>query len=244
MPIYTHLDLVITLRCNGACRNCIRLCNSTPVTGLDYSSLDMTESDVRFVIADVQRLAREIGAKPVVDEFCITGGEPTLHPELEAFWALCERELLRTGYVDHMVCNVNRSRPVPSAIEPHAVNFGTLAEKPSMHIALLLDGECNPPMTRERCSHFRKDFIIVDKHGYMRCCASEGYTRLFCDSALVLPRLPSSLNMWPNMDHICKHCAFGASPTVFERDAGAPLSAVFEREAERNRAGRKLRRAQ
>ena len=244
MPVYTHLDIVITLRCNGACRNCIRLCASALSTGLDYSDLDMTTSDVEYVITDIQRLSCETGVKPVINELCLSGGEPTLHPQLSELWALCTRELLTAGYVDHMVCNVNRTRPVPPEIEPHAVHwFAVGAEKANAHIAVLLDGESyNEPMTRERCQHFRKNRIIVDKHGFMRCCASEGYTRLFCDNTLVLAHLPASIDAWPNQDHICKHCAFGAWVPIYERRVGAPVSPVFAHEAELNRAGRKLTR--
>lgn len=239
-PIYESLEIVITLRCNAHCWHCIRLCNRLDL-GLDYSDLDMTVEQVEHVLTDIAQLSERVG-RPVFDVVCITGGEPTLHPQLVEIWRLCSRSLLGR-WANSLVCNVNRTRPVPLEIEPHVVHWwGVGEEKRLNHVASLVDpAEHGEAITRATCTHYRRDRIVVTSQGYTRCCASEGYVRLFCDQDLVLPSLPASIDHWPNQDRICMHCAFAAPTQIMERDVGGPVSRVFFEQAELNRAGRRIR---
>lgn len=227
-PIYESLEIVITLRCNARCRNCIRLCNSEDL-GLDYSGLDMTIENVTQALTEVAQLFETHG-RPVFDVVCITGGEPTLHPQLGEIWELCRQSLLGGwGMANTLVCNVNRTRPVPPEIEPQVVHWWSVGrEKADNHIAMLVDpAERGEVITRASCRHYRRNRIVVTKQGWIRCCASEGYTRLAGAKGLILDHLPASIEDWPNMDRICAHCAFAAPTQVFERDVGRPVSDVF-----------------
>ena len=246
-PIFTSLEVVITLRCNSPCRNCIRLSNSTLTTGLDYSGLDMTLDDVRQVIDDIAEVHAATGQQ-VFGTVCITGGEPTLHPQLLDIWRLC-RSLLPPYMVGELVCNVNRTRPVPAEIEPHVVHWWSLAEKAQLHQCALVSPTDPPPgfphqgsRTWATCQHYRRDRLIVTVHGYQLCCAAEGYTRLLHVPELLVGKLPASLDGMPRPDPVCQHCAFGAPIAILERDHGRPVSRVFDENAHLNRKGRELPR--
>ena len=56
-----NIDLCVTLRCTAACPNCVRFCNMSAVTGLDYSDSDMTMGQIAEFIRQVQsyRCAQE-----------------------------------------------------------------------------------------------------------------------------------------------------------------------------------------
>lgn len=239
-PIFESLEVVITLRCNAACRNCIRLCNSRTTTGLDYADLDMTLADVDAICEDVRAVGEATG-RLVVGTLCITGGEPTLHPELLAIWAKC---LSVRQHVGELVLNTNRTRPVPAEIEPHVVHWWNLAEKSRLHQCALVSPTDPPPgfphqggRTWDTCRHYRRDRLVVTVHGYQLCCAAEGYTRLLNLPDLLVSKLPASLDGMPRPDPVCRHCAFGAPVALLERDWGRPVSPVFDAAARLNRKG-------
>jgi organic radical activating enzyme len=235
--IYESIEVVITLRCNARCANCIRLCNAADM-GLDYTHLDMTAGDISLVIGEVEKLAASTTERPVVHTLCVTGGEPTLHPKLEVFWEWLRRTLHEPGLVGEMMLNTNGTRPVPAAIAPHAVTWWLPgAEKAANHTAMFVDpAERGEVVTRATCEHYRKNRIVVTSQGWTRCCASEGYTRLAGATDLILPTLPMP-DGWPDMDHICAHCAFGAREQLFEHAVGRPVSKVYQAWAAARKAG-------
>lgn len=245
--VYESLEVVITLRCNGRCRNCIRLCNR-PDFGLDYSDMDMAWSDVSTVIEDLRRVS-EVTGRPAVETLCFTGGEPLLHELLPSFVRAAVDALEEPGIVEGVVVNSNRTLPIPAEIEKRVVHWWSLREKAQMHQCALVSPS-DPPdgfprqggRTWEGCQHFRRNRIVVTRHGYQLCCAAEGYTRLMGLGELYVPRLPETLAGFPRPDAVCDHCAFGAPVAFPEAAYGCPVSPVFLREAEKNRAGRRIGR--
>lgn len=236
LSIYESLEIVITLRCNARCLNCIRLCNSEDWTGLDYSGLDMTVEEVESVLDEVRCLHDLSGYAPF-GAICLTGGEPLLHPQAELFAGMVAAHVAN-GAADSWLINTNGTLPVPSWAAGHALHWWDVgAEKAANHVAMLCDpAERGEVMTRATCQHYRKNRIVVTKQGWTRCCASEGYVRLAGASDLILDHLPASIDEWPNMDRICAHCAFASPTAPMERDVGRVVSPVFRRQIEERRA--------
>jgi hypothetical protein len=239
-PVYESLEIVVTLRCNARCRNCIRLCNRQDL-GLDYSGLDITEEQFALVLQQVQELPRAIGQR-AFGVLCLTGGEPLLHPRLHRM--LDAAISLEHSCVDQVVVNSNRTLPIPLGMEPRVVHWWAVgAEKAAHHVAMLSDpAERGERVTRASCTHYRKNRIVVTSQGWTRCCAAEGYVRLLCREDLILDHLPATTKDWPDMDAVCAHCAFAAPTQIYERDCGAPVSAVFAAAAAQNLAGRAVRK--
>lgn len=248
-PPYEYLELLVTLRCNLRCRNCIRLCNSEDVTGMDYAGLDMTMDQVRKVIEDVKNAERGTRsaeqpatcnlqpATPVVGCLVITGGEPTLHPQIVEIVALCERELVATGLAGRLVVNSNQLRPPPAAIARFVETYTRPEEKATAHCAVLKAPE--RPAKFAGCGHYRKWRVEASVHGYSLCCAAGGYMRLFGLRHLfqdTLPARPQDFGTIARMDEVCRHCAFGDRP-VPESEAGRPVDEVYRRAAEVTKAG-------
>ena len=240
--MYEQLEVLVTLRCNASCRNCLRLCNMDDWTGLGHLGPDMTDEEFSLVVSDVLKLHQATG-EPALRSMSLTGGEPFLHPLIEKWAHIVVKRLLVPGVISHFHINTNLSCPIPPSLAPYSKNFLTLGEqKANGHVAMFDDpAERGEALTRDECSHYRKDRLVASRYGYTRCCAGEGYVRLFAAEHLMLPFLPLRMEDWPEMDEICHHCAF-ASPTArYERDVGRPISGVYEQQASLNRAGRVIR---
>lgn len=243
VPIFESLEIVITLRCNAACRNCIRLCNSTLTTGLDYSDMDMNLADVARIRDDIVGIESRTG-RQAFGIVCLTGGEPFMHPDLAKMVELL-RPLSRCW--GDLVINSNRTLPIPDELEPYVVHWWGVDEKPRQHQCMLVSPS-DPPLgyprqggrTWEQCQHYRKHRLVATLHGYQLCCAAEGYTRLLHLPELLVGRLPDSEGGMPRPDQVCQHCAFGAPVALLERDYGRPVSPVFDAAALLNRHGRTL----
>ena len=240
--VYRWLEVIITLRCNAMCMNCLRLCNAK-WSGMDYKGLDMSEGQFDRVLDDVLQLAHSAG-QPAFDVFSLTGGEPLLHPLCERFlWrAIHTLEAVAEPAVGQIVINTNNLIPAPPWAQPCVVHWGDVGyEKAMIHDAAFVDPtESGEVITRDSCTHFRKHPIVVTSQGYSRCCAADGYTRLFAADDLILDHLPERDEDWPNMDRICAHCAFGASTRHKEYDVGMPISPIYREQARLNLEGRKV----
>ena len=238
--VYNAGNLVITLRCNGACRNCIRLCCSSEWSGFDDSGTDMTEAQWMRAIDDIERVADKTG-RPTFEVLAISGGEMTMHPEWQRF-AEIAIERLEAKAVNRVCLNTNRTGHIPEHLQSRVVSWWDIGdEKAQNHTAMFIDpaerGYC---ITRGTCLHHRKRFSACNCYGWMQCCGAEGYIRLFGAEDLILDHLPTSHADWPDMDRICAHCAFAARHEVFERDVGRPISRVYQEQAALNKAGRRI----
>lgn len=249
MPLYESLEIVITLRCVGHCKNCIRMCNTTEWSGLDYSDMDMSLGHVRRVIQDIRDVfSLSCFTEPVFGIVCVTGGEPLLHPNVVEITNLVHDQVTRSGMSVLTMLNTSGSMPIPVSLSEFAVTFSRMPDKTGIHQAMFIDpaepgiegiGAQAPP-TYATCQHYRKHRVIVTRNGYNMCCASEGYTRLFGAEQLCLRKLPASPEQFPCIDAICAHCAYGAEQAFYERDVGCPISPVYRLQAQLNKAGRRL----
>jgi len=234
---YDYLDLQVTLRCNAACRNCIKFCNLEPITGLDYSDSDLTLGQVCDFISDVQ-------ASPAsINHLVVTGGEPLLHPDVEQIVRLLDTELVGTK-VQRLLVNTNLTLPVSAEIRPHIVNYSKPSEAPHVHDAVFLHpADFGYSPTFATCRHYRKWRIVCNYLGYSLCCAADGYFRLFGWAHLLIDRFPESYEVFPldRMDHVCQHCPFGGTPAK-QRDVGCPVSPIYAAQGRANRAGRAITR--
>lgn len=239
---YSVLDILVTLRCNGGCRNCNKLCGMENITGLNYSNTDMTLPMLHHIIEDVKALR---GPQPVIDRLYLTGGEPLLHPRIEEMAALVAQEL--GSYITSWHINTNASLPVPPSLKDHIITFSSLADKPSIHKAILLHpSQMTPPELPafNTCGHRAKQGVVVSVFGYSLCCVADGYIKLFGLNNLILPHLPQHYADFPlhEMDAVCQHCVFGCRHQPFESDVGCPVSNIYAEQAKLNRAGRQPER--
>jgi hypothetical protein len=233
-----NLDILITLRCNVTCKNCIELCNRSHDTGLDYSDSDMTLGQIDNFSAQLKAYGHEL----VFDNVYVSGGEPLLHPQFEQIFRRMI-PLRDAGYFHHLFINSNLMLHAPEALNEYVVNFSKVDEKPFIHNAVLIhpkDFGANP-RPRARCQHYRKDTWVLTYHGLSLCCAGDAYARLFCKEHVFMDRLPKSADQFPNMDDVCLVCPFGASKQPpLERDVGCVVSDIYRKEAEKNRNGRTI----
>lgn len=238
--IYPSLDVQVTLRCNAACRNCIKLCNMGVVTGLDYSDTDITLEQAAMIQEELLALAAQHG-RPIMSVLCLTGGEPLLHPQIRELAAIFAP--LVPVVADMFMINTNGSVEMPE-LSHYAATYTPLAGKAAEHNVVLLhpsDIE-DEGHTFETCQHFRKWRPVVNVYGYSMCCAGDGYIRLMGVDDAITPHLPATPSDFPlaAMNQVCPHCPFGCQTQVFERDAGRPVSDFYLEQAARNRAGRRL----
>ena len=244
MSIFGNLDILITLRCNAWCKNCIEMCNSYDRTGLDYKNMDMTLEQVAFFCEETRAAWEKQGPTPLWGNVVITGGEPLLHSDVVEISKMLRARLRgAVPLAERLILNTNMSLPIPDGLACPTENYSLLEQKPMAHNAVLLhpdDMKCPRP-TYAGCHHYRKSTRVLSKYGLTTCCAGDGYIRLFCLESLIHDHIPASLDGWrlEDMDAACQHCPFGCEKQFFERDVGVPVSKIYAEQAELNKKGRK-----
>ena len=233
-PHFESIELVLTYRCTLACHNCIRLAGpySQEKFNVNNDVQDMDVENVLNVIRQIETVASTVPARPLVGFICLTGGEPTLHPQLNEIYRLCHERLVLSGLTSRLIVNSNGvQRGVPTAEVAEAiVTFSTPAQKLSGHIAMFAD---KTGSTHNACTHYRKWRIVASRKGFLMCCAAEGYARLAQYDHLWLDHLPTNPWEFPvksnAMIDICKHCAFCHEETaLLEKDVDCPISPHFQ----------------
>ena len=233
-----NLDILVTLRCNAKCRNCIEFCNREQDTGLDYSDSDMTLAQIDNFVSQV----REAAYKITFEHVYVTGGEPLLHPRIVEIVRRLD-PLRAAGYITELHVNSNMTLPVPKQIQKYVVNFTNVKDKAAKHqVVLLHPSEMSKfARGRSRCTHYRKDTWTLSYLGFALCCAGDGYARLYGRGDMFLSHLPLSVREFPAMDEICWNCPFSMEDKLpMESKAGAPVSKIYTTEADKNKAGRKI----
>lgn len=239
------IDFCVTLRCNAKCPNCVEMCNTKNVTGLDYSDSDMTLGQIEYFINEVKLLGR----KNIGEGLGLTGGEPLLHPNIEEIVKKFE-ELVSQGYFKFMVVSSNLTVPIPPYIKKYIVNSYMPKDNYKVHQCSLIHPKDfgGIKQTYNNCHHHRKPRVVVTYQGVSLCCAADAYIRLFNMEDLILDHLPKSMDEFKSidMDKVCEHCPFGSENVLpFERDKGAPqknyqISNIYAQEAQKNILGRKI----
>lgn len=241
-PLYDTIDIIITLKCNLKCLNCIKFCHMDDITGLDYSNYDMTIGHINNFIHQV----KELNYKPVFNTICITGGEALLHPLIEQIMSKLKINLLDNGYTRNIVLNSNSIIEPPKSISKFVYIISTPEQKKNIHhTALFHPNDFGGKIyTYNSCKHNRKNTIVLTVNGYSACCAADAYIRLFGYEDLIIDTLPKSISEFPidKMDKICKECPFGNTDNnlPLEKNLGRPVSNIYLKEAELNKNGRKI----
>lgn len=245
-PVYNLLGIEITLRCDHFCKNCKIFCNSKEKTGLDYSDLDMTLLQIEKFVQQVETLGKKLN-RVIIQEVVITGGECTLHPQLEEITLLIKNRLLDKyiNVLKILTNDLNNTVKYPQ-IADLFFNWVPKERKSEEHWAVTIhpkDSNQKAPSFYS-CRHFKND-IILSAHGYNICCSSEGLIRLFGKDYLFLAELPERLEDFPiaQMDQeICCHCCIGCQKVFYEKDVGAPISEIYLEEGKLNKKGRKIQK--
>ena len=231
-----NLDILITLRCNATCRNCIEFCNMQDVTGLDYSDSDMTLGQIDHFIDQV----RASGRRPVFGNVTVTGGEPLLHPDVVAIVHRLE-PLVAEGILGNLCVNSNRILAPPPGLESYIINFVLPKDKWKVHRVVLRHPDDLPGQkyTYATCTQYRKNTVVLSYQGYSVCCAGDAYARLFCLDDLISQEIPERAP--DGIDKVCRHCPFSIESTLpLERNDGRPVSQIYAAEAAKNAAGRTI----
>ena len=238
--MYNILDLLITLRCNAKCLNCIKFCNMKSLTGLDYSDSDMTINQIKLFIQQVKNL----NSKPAINTLYITGGEPLLHPLIEEITTLLNKELFNDGYVGNIRINSNMKIIPSDFLKPFIVNFSLPDNNSEIHNTVLLHpNDFNGTVhDYHSCKHYRKNRVVLTYQGYSICCAGDAYIRLFGYEDLILDTLPNSISDFPldNMKKICMHCPFSNDIVPLEKNEGCPVSKIYTNQAQQNRLHKRI----
>jgi hypothetical protein len=227
-PHFESLDLVLTYRCNLSCLNCIRLAGPCGARfALNNDELDLDFEDVRRIVSNIADVGRTIPVRPLIGFVSITGGEPTLHKDLAAFYHYLKAELLDTKLCGDLIINTNGVNAPPKEIPLQVFRtFSTPQQKHDWHVAMFADKGGGH---FDECTHYRKWRVVASKSGWLMCCAAEGYIRLAARKDLWLLDLPSNPWDFPikHYGRICSHCAFCKPGAPFERDVGCPVAPYF-----------------
>jgi organic radical activating enzyme len=243
--IYQTFDFIVTLRCNGGCKNCIRFCGMSDVTGLKYNDTDITLVQVNKFISQVKALYKD---EPVIGEIILTGGEPMMHKDIKEIFFKLKKELVDTKIVNNLLINSNLVLEIEEELKPFIINFSTPDKNPEIHNVVLFhpDDMKKPRPTFDKCNHYRKNRPVLSVYGYNMCCAAQGYIALFGLDNLFIDELPDDPSKFPvkEMDDVCQHCPFPhmTENTYLEKAIGRPVSKIYKVEAELNREGRFIKK--
>ncbi len=248
--LYPDVQILITLRCNLPCLNCVKLCGMKSVTGLDYTKSDMTIGQIEHFIDSVKSLSHY--PHPILGKVCVTGGEPLLHTKVKEIVNLLERELVNSGLAEMVFINSNAVLEPPPELKKYVITWSTAQVKELVHNVMLWHPTelgpkfgLGPPLTYKTCKGGAGQYALLLTHnGYSMCYGADGYIRLFCLDHLIIDYLPAGVNEFPvdRMDDVCQHCVFGYGNDVLPRDweYGRPVSTQYSKEAQLNRRGRSI----
>ena len=229
--MYSIIDFEVTLRCNGACKDCLRFCGYPQDLGLDYSNSDLTEQQVMDFICQVKDLGLRRG-KPVISLLIVSGGEPLLHPNIKEIVNSLREELVKPGFIQYdILVNSNFCVPIPEELKPFVLNYSLPKDNVRIHRSVFThpdDLGCPRPNFKD-CNYTGKPKLVFSSSGFNVCCVADGLIRLFDQSELFLKSLPDSYEDFPlgNMNSVCQHCVFGTAKIVSGQEAGNRISSIF-----------------
>lgn len=235
--MYPCIDVLLTLRCNATCPNCVRGCNAADVTGLAWdTSSDMSEGQMLALIADLRSIQFLTG-QPATCQLNLSGGEPTLHPRLAEFVRLLE-PLLQDNVIGRLTIGTNGLIPPPPGCDQYAMTATPLAEKHRHHYAIY-----NSPWPALRdvswhsCIMPHRFVPVVSRYGCSLCCYGDHLVRLFRREDLLLRTLPHDVSKFAltSYKEICRRCVFSQPDPSMESVIGRPVAPIFLAEALINR---------
>ena len=187
--VFPVLDILTTMRCNASCKNCIEFCNMQDRTGLDYSNLEITLEQVAGMVREVRDMATHTSIRPIISKLSLSGGECTLHPQLNEIIKLC-KPLLVDKLVDNLYVSTNLVNPVPDKWKELVANISLPKDNWKIHNTVFVYP--TKPFSYFDCDHHRKYHTVFSCYGYFICCAGDSYARLYCLDELFLPRIPGN----------------------------------------------------
>jgi len=206
------------------------------ITGLNYSDSDMTMGQIENFIDQMRSLKGHF----VLRSLNLSGGEPLLHPNIVEIVEKLE-VLRKEGLVRSLTVNSNTVLTAPDCLKTYMISYVKLKNRAQKHQVVLLhpDDFEGGKKTYGQCEHYRKSTWVLTYQGYSLCCAADGYIRLFGMDDLLFDHLPIEISS--EMDEICEHCPFGNSEMLpYESEGDYVISEIYQREAEKNRLGRKI----
>lgn len=236
LGIIPSLNIMITLRCNGYCKNCVEFCCRQEDTGLDYFDSDMTVGQIDNFIREVRSSEPRIR----FSDISITGGESLLHPDVVE---ITQKVIQLREYYKRFWVDSNLSIVAPASISRYIENSSLPKDNYKIHqVSLLHPSEFgSEKRTRQQCVQRGKTAWVLNYQGFSLCSMGDAFIRLFGREDMILDHLPTSFEDFGNIDEICEHCSWSRRESLpFERDVGNPVSLIYQEEAKKNKLGRKI----
>jgi hypothetical protein len=220
---YQCFDVSVTMKCNVACKNCIRYCPIVPPGVKDWSEWDLTPFDADLMAADVQE-AHDKGV--TFSHLLLSGGEAILNPALPQI-VRAFAPVVRYFEQGLWILSNGKTKP-PAGLGAPVTTWTRWNEKHDYHACAHVDARERDGLEVKswyECDHYRKDTLNAQKEGYMICCAADGLARYLGRLDLWADRIPTTIaeSHVDALAELCNLCPFGAYashqvPHPMERD--------------------------
>jgi hypothetical protein len=185
-----NIEVNITLRCHAGCRFCNRCCNRYA-----YPDSDMNMEQMQKFLGEI------VASKHRFGHIALSGGEPTLHPNLCQFLEMCGK-LVNDKIVMQVIVATNGSGGRKPPFKASWISWKARYAEYKKH----LPWPCSPSdlgIPWARCRQPMKCGASLDKWGYLPCPPAASLVRLLGRTDLYRKKLP--LSPWWE-DDLCKHC--------------------------------------
>ncbi len=205
------IELEITLRCNAACTQCSRHCNS-----FSYGESDMT-------ITQIQKFIDQVISAPInLGHVTVMGGEPTVHPRFEEIVHLLYTSLVLDDKAVYLEIATNGIKSVPDSILSLPVIIRTNPVSGKDHRCQFIAPADTGQKTKP-CDIPHTCGMALNCYGYFPCGAGGAIIRLFDIKELIRYDLPLNLSEFGSIERICSLCQASAiRPKMLRSDDPTP----------------------
>jgi len=191
------IELNVTLACNARCRCCDRLCDKFP------------ERTEHMEVCQVERFLTEARLAGGVSKVRVLGGEPTLHPQIDAIMRLLV-DAIHDGTVGAVEVNTNTISPTWKAhrdacLDPK-VRWDRSPPNRKHHLPFLWAPKDLGFATTGPCRHPVQCGFSLDSLGWLPCSPAIAITRLFFGGRHYRQAMPDG-TAW-GCEDLCPLCIY------------------------------------
>lgn len=220
-----NIELEITLRCNRACKCCNRHCNAFDFMPLDDS--DMTLHQIDKFCSQVAESRHRL------DRISVMGGEPLLHPQIEAIMRMLKQRLVKQHLVRELQLATNGD--LLKATPPRALEYAQNRVRWTKQE--FVDMFCAPIDLDRQRHHCRVPHycgIALNCWGYWPCGPGGAIARLFNLLQFQRLTLPAGFKAFGttdangNIPGICDYCQLSTSHYILARKGRGPTQSFID----------------
>lgn len=217
-----HIQMEITLRCNAKCPACSRHCH--------YGLYD-EESDV--TMEQVDRFCEEVKGHGDIDLVSIMGGEPTVHPRLDAIMFRVQ-QLRDEGSIGRCQVVTNGKLPIPIVFEHRQLDVGGCVipeDDPLRHqnLRCMFVSPLDTGQELKDCPVAKDCGVSWGAYGWYPCGAGGAIARLFDSTGFRRGNIPACHPLVCEISEVCAHCQAQAKTYMYCRDFGDIQSVSFRK---------------